>query len=203
MAFRPKPVPLPRPKPAPTRVQVYLSGPALGAALAREARLQKISLSQAASNLLERGLAGRIEADPDDRLLRLERRLSDHMRLSARDMMILEELMFLTARAIFARLPEDPGDQDPVYRASIEVKLEGLLDEVATRIARSRNVSALGALNPDTPAQTKIGAPTDQGGQTMPRPANDRPIRTSAVKTPKENSPLQSDTEPNQPGLDL
>lgn len=65
---------------AATRVQVYLTDPRVVAALKREARQANIPLSQAAGRSLARGLARSLPADPDDRLLQLDRALRDHMR---------------------------------------------------------------------------------------------------------------------------
>ena len=90
----------------PSRLQVYLGNDNLGAALEREAKINRISLSQAAALMIARGLKSRISADPNDRLLVLERRLSDHMRLSARDFVIIEEMLFVSLRIMMSRFPE-------------------------------------------------------------------------------------------------
>lgn len=130
--------PVPGNKGAPSKVQVYLSRPGLGAALAREAGFRKLSLSQAAEAILERGLKGRIEADADDRLLILERRLSDHMRLTARDLFMLEELTFIALRTLISRLPEHPAEQEASYRAGVDMAMEAVLDELSRKVRAGR-----------------------------------------------------------------
>ena len=104
-------------------------------ALSREAKARGLSLSQVASEAMARGLRRSPQADPDDRLLSLERRLSDHMRLTARDLQIIEELQFALARLMFLRLPETELDHDPLNTAAVDRRLKTLLDEVASRIA--------------------------------------------------------------------
>lgn len=99
---------------AATRVQVYLTDPRVVAALKREARQANIPLSQAAGRSLARGLARSLPADPDDRLLQLDRALRDHMRSTTRDVQIIQELVIELARAFFLRLPDAVTDKDPV-----------------------------------------------------------------------------------------
>ena len=76
-----------------TRVQVYINDPKVVASLNREARAGRIALSQAAGQAIVRGLVKSPRADPDDRLLNLERSLRDHMRSTGRDMQIVQELL--------------------------------------------------------------------------------------------------------------
>lgn len=116
------------------RVQVYLSDPRVATALNREARVGKIPLSQAAGRAIVRGLHRSPQADPEDRLLRLERSLRDHMRSTARDMQIVQELMIEVARAFFLRLPDAVVDQDPTVQAAVDRRIERLLDATAARI---------------------------------------------------------------------
>lgn len=124
---------------AATRVQVYLTDPRVAAALTREARAANIPLSQAAGRALARGLARSLPADPEDRLLQLDRALRDHMRSTARDVQIIQELVIEVARAFFLRLPDAVTDQDPVTRAAVDHRIEKLLDDTAARlIAGSR-----------------------------------------------------------------
>lgn len=125
---------MPRNEIATTRVQVYLTDPKISAALVREARQAKVPLSQAAARVLARGLQKSPAADPDDRLLRLERSLRDHMRSTARDMQIVQELMVEVARAFFLRLPDAVVDEDPTVQAAVERRIEKLLDATAARI---------------------------------------------------------------------
>ena len=117
-----------------TRVQVYLNDPKVAAALAREAEHSAVPLSQAAARAITRGLQRNPSADPGDRLLQLERSLRDHMRSTARDMQIVQELLVEVARAFFLRLPDATIDEDPTVQAAVERRIERLLDATATRI---------------------------------------------------------------------
>ena len=119
---------------AATRVQVYLTDPRVVAALQREARAANIPISQAAGRSLAKGLARSLPADPDDRLLQLDRALRDHMRSTARDVQIIQELVVEVARAFFMRLPDAITDQDPVARAAVDRRIEQLLDDTAARL---------------------------------------------------------------------
>ncbi|WP_312084723.1 hypothetical protein [Brevundimonas sp.] len=124
-----------------TRIQVYLTDARVVAALQREARSANIPISQAAGRSLAKGLARSLPADPDDRLLQLDRALRDHMRSTARDVQIIQELVIEVARAFFMRLPDAITDQDPVARAAVDRRIERLLDDTAARLisgARSR-----------------------------------------------------------------
>jgi hypothetical protein len=116
------------------RVQVYLSDPKLAQALVREARQSGVALSQAAGRAIARGLARTPTADPEDRLALLERALREHMRASARDMTFVLELTLEFARAFFLRLPDVAADEDPLLRAAVEQRIEGMLDAIAARI---------------------------------------------------------------------
>ncbi|MEW6017814.1 MAG: hypothetical protein AB1760_07065 [Pseudomonadota bacterium] len=117
-----------------TRVQVYLNDPKVAEALAREARQGAVPLSQAAARAITRGLQRNPAADPGDRLLQLERSLRDHMRSTARDMQIVQELLVEVARALFLRLPDAMVDEDPTVQAAVERRIERLLDATAARI---------------------------------------------------------------------
>lgn len=119
---------------AATRIQVYLTDPRVVAALQREARAANIPISQAAGRSLAKGLARSLPADPDDRLLQLDRALRDHMRSTARDIQIIQELVIEVARAFFMRLPDAITDQDPVARAAVDRRIEQLLDDTAARL---------------------------------------------------------------------
>jgi hypothetical protein len=116
------------------RVQAYISDAKVAAALDREARQAHIPLSQAAGRAIARGLTKSPQADPEDRLLQLERSLRDHMRSTARDMQILQELLVEVARAFFLRLPDAVIDNDPTVQAAVERRIERLLDATAARI---------------------------------------------------------------------
>ncbi|MFN3354217.1 MAG: hypothetical protein ACK4Z5_11465 [Brevundimonas sp.] len=123
-----------------TRIQVYLSDPRLIEALKRDARLAGQSLSQAAGRAVARGLARTVAADPDDRLAALERALRDHMRSNQRDMQIVQELVVELARAFFLRLPDAAIDEDPMMLASVERRIDRLLDATAARLIRGGTV---------------------------------------------------------------
>jgi hypothetical protein len=118
-----------------TRVQVYFENPKIEKALRREAAVAKIPLSRAAEHAIARGLHKRPNADPEDRLLSLDRALRDHMRSTARDMAILHELTVEVARALFLRLPDAPADRDPLVQAAADARVERMLDAAAARIA--------------------------------------------------------------------
>jgi len=115
-------------------VQVYLNDPKVVIGLNREARAGRMPLSQAAGRAIARGLQSNPRADPDDRLETLERSLRDHMRSTARDMQIVQELLVELARAFFLRLPDAVVDEDPTVQAAVDRRIEHLLDAAATRI---------------------------------------------------------------------
>jgi hypothetical protein len=169
-------------KPGYTRLQVYVTRAEVNAALQREAQARKMSLSQAASAMIERGLRGRIEPDADNRLLNLERRLSDHMRTSSRDLMIIEEMIFSTLKVLMTRFPHDVSLEDPTYQAAIDAKMSGILDDVARRIG-SHNV--VRAQEPEARAEAEKKA---TGKETKPNTSLEGPLpavaNDSAASTP-------------------
>lgn len=121
------------------RVQVYLTDASIAAGLNREARSGRIPLSQAAGRAIARGLMRSPQADPEDRLLNLERSLRDHMRSTARDMQIVQELLIEVARAFFLRLPDAVVDEDPTVQAAVDRRIERLLDATAERIVAGQS----------------------------------------------------------------
>lgn len=123
------------------RVQVYLTDPKVVSGLNREARAGRLALSQAAGRAIARGLQAHPHADPDDRLQTLERSLRDHMRSTARDMQIVQELLVEVARAFFLRLPDAVIDEDPTVQAAVERRIERMLDATAARIIAGRSRS--------------------------------------------------------------
>ena len=129
---------MPRKDALATRVQVYINDPKVVSSLNREARVGRIALSQAAGQAIVRGLLRRPGADPDDRLLNLERSLRDHMRSTGRDMQIVQELLIEVAKAFFLRLPDAVADEDPTVQAAVERRIERLLDATAARIVSGR-----------------------------------------------------------------
>jgi len=124
-----------------TRVQVYLNDPKVVSSLNREARTGRIALSQAAGQAIVRGLLKSPRADPEDRLLNLERSLRDHMRSTGRDMQIVQELLIEVAKAFFLRLPDAVADEDPTVQAAVDRRIERLLDATAARIVAGRRDS--------------------------------------------------------------
>ena len=132
---------MPRTNAPASRVQVYLTDPKVAKALDREARAGRMPLSQAAGRAITRGLQKSPQADPEDRLLYLERSLRDHMRSTARDMQIVQELLIEVARAFFLRLPDAIVDQDPTVQAAVDRRIERLLDATAARIVAGRTAS--------------------------------------------------------------
>lgn len=106
-------------------------GPVLGA-IRREAEHGRLSLSQAGLKALERGVR-RAPADVEDRLLQLERSLRDHMRLTARDFALTQELMVGVARIVCERLP--PREQTELARRIAERDIEALLARVVREVA--------------------------------------------------------------------
>lgn len=120
------------------RVQVYLSDPKVVTGLNREARAGRMALSQAAGRAIARGLQTAARGDADDRLETLERALRDHMRSTARDMQIVQELLVEMARAFFHRLPDAEPEEDPTVQASVDRRIDRMLDDTAARIVAGR-----------------------------------------------------------------
>ncbi|MDP3405788.1 MAG: hypothetical protein Q8S03_13925 [Brevundimonas sp.] len=130
---------MPKTVAARTRVQVYLTDARVIAGLNREAKASKATLSQAAGRAIARGLAKAPQADPEDRLLQMERSLRDHMRSNSRDMQIVQEVLIEVAKAMFLRLPDAVADQDPTVQAAVDRRIDRLLDAAASRIVQGRD----------------------------------------------------------------
>ena len=109
-------------------------GPVLGA-IKREAERGHLSLSQAGLKALERGVR-RAPADMEDRLLLLEHSLRDHMRITARDFALTQELMAGVARLLCERLP--PSNQSALDRRIAERDVEALLARVVREVASGK-----------------------------------------------------------------
>lgn len=141
---------MPKTKAQTARVQVYLSDARVLAALTREARLGHMPLSQAAGRAIIRGMTGQMSADPDDRLLQLERSVSEHMRATTRELQIIQELLVELARAVFLKRPEAAAGDDPISVA-VERRIDRLLDAAAARMVAegkaARPVSAEATLD--------------------------------------------------------
>ncbi|MEQ7154133.1 hypothetical protein [Brevundimonas aurifodinae] len=130
---------MPKTVAARTRVQVYLTDARVVAGLNREAKASRATLSQAAGRAIARGLAKAPQADPEDRLLQMERSLRDHMRSNSRDMQIVQEVLIEVAKAMFLRLPDAVADQDPTVQATVDRRIDRLLDAAASRIVQGRD----------------------------------------------------------------
>lgn len=124
-----------REEPPTARVQVYFENAKVEQALRLEAQSASMSLSRAAERAIARGLLRRPGGEAEDRLFSLERAFRDHMRNTARDMSILQELLVEVARLFLQRLPDTPADHDPLLRAAVEVRIERMFDAAASRIA--------------------------------------------------------------------
>lgn len=120
------------------RVQAYISDADVARALTREARSARITLSQAAARAIARGLENTARSETDERLLRLEAAMRDHMRLTTGDLQLIQELVVELARAFFLRLPDAFVDQDPTVQAAVDRRIDRLLDATAQRIMASR-----------------------------------------------------------------
>lgn len=139
------------------RVQVYFENPKVEEALRLEAQAGRMSLSRAAERAIARGLVRRPSGEPEDRLLNLERAFRDHMRNTARDMSILQELLVEVARLFLQRLPDTPADHDPLLRAAVEARIERMFDAAATRIAAGG--SAVRSAEPERNSASPAGEP--------------------------------------------
>ena len=60
------------------------------------------------------------------------------MRSTRQDMQIVQELVVEVARALFVRLPDGVGDQDPTVQAAVDRRIERMLDDTAARIVSGR-----------------------------------------------------------------
>ena len=129
---------MPAKDPVTVRVQVYLTDPRVIAALNREAKATKQPLSQAAGRAIARGLKKSLPADPDNRLLQLDRHIRDHVRSASRDMQVMQEVQVETLRELFQRLPEVASDRDPIAQAAADRRVERVLDRVAERMVRGK-----------------------------------------------------------------
>lgn len=120
------------------RVQAYISDADVANALNREARSARITVSQAAARAIARGLENSARSETEERLLRLEAAMRDHMRLTTGDLQIIQELVVELARAFFLRLPDAFVDEDPTVQAAVDRRIDRLLDATAQRIMASR-----------------------------------------------------------------
>ncbi|OQW60406.1 MAG: hypothetical protein A4S17_00485 [Proteobacteria bacterium HN_bin10] len=109
--------------------------------LKREATASGASVSATAVRALARGLAGK--GDAEDRLLKLERRLGDHMKASARDAMIQQELLVVVARTLLLH-----GGFEEDATETMEMRADAMVDRMLARVlanitaGRVRDVAA-------------------------------------------------------------
>lgn len=190
------------------RIQVYLASPRLAASLSREAKAAGISVSQAAARAIARGLTQSLSADPDDRLLKMERSLRDHMRATARDMIILQEVLVEIARALFLRMPDSWCDEDPTVQAAVDRRLDLMLDAAAVRIARARSASQVeadsrkaagDAKDPGSEAYVEEGVretSTEEAGDS------EGAATQGGAADSEASRPFQETTTVGRPGLD-
>jgi len=121
------------------RVQAYIADPKIVAGLHREARTNRIPLSQAAGRAIARGLQKGALSDDEHRLSDLKRSLQDHMKSSARDLQIIQELLIEVSRILFQRSSGGEGARDPLFQAAVDRRAERLLSAAAERIAEGDN----------------------------------------------------------------
>ncbi|HCK83801.1 MAG TPA: hypothetical protein DHW63_04570 [Hyphomonadaceae bacterium] len=109
------------------RITVNVPRGALLRRLKREAAANGASVSATAVRALARGLAGK--GDAEDRLLKLERRLGDHMKASARDAMISQELLVVVARTLLLH-----GGLDEDASETMEMRVDAMVDRMLARV---------------------------------------------------------------------
>lgn len=109
------------------RVTVNIPRGTLLQRLKREAAASGASVSATAVRALARGLAGK--GDAEDRLLKLERRLGDHMKASARDAMIQQELLVVVARTLLLH-----GSFDEDTSETMEMRVDAMIERMLARV---------------------------------------------------------------------
>ena len=120
------------------RISINIPRGALLTRLKREADATGASMSATAVRALSRGLRG---GDADDRLLKLERKLADHMRAASRDAMVQQELIVMIARTLL--LHNGLEDEISDMRAHrVEAVIDRMLATVMTNITSGRTIDA-------------------------------------------------------------
>ena len=132
------------------RVQVYLNDPKIVAGLNREARTCRIPLSQAAGRAITRGLQRNEQSGDDHRLSHLQRSLQDHMKSTARDMQIVQELLIEVSRTLFQQTTKAADERDPMFQAAVDRRIERLLNATAARIMEGEQASGAGPQQDET-----------------------------------------------------
>lgn len=120
------------------RISINIPRGALLTRLKREADATGASLSATAVRALSRGLRG---GDADDRLLKLERKLADHMRAASRDAMVQQELIVMIARTLLLHNGlEDEISDTRAHR--VEAVIDRMLATVLANITSGRSIDA-------------------------------------------------------------
>lgn len=120
------------------RISINIPRGALLTRLKREADATGASMSATAVRALARGLRG---GDADDRLLKLERKLADHMRAASRDAMVQQELIVMIARTLLLHNGlEDEISDTRAHR--VEAVIDRMLANVLANITSGRTIDA-------------------------------------------------------------
>lgn len=120
------------------RISINIPRGALLTRLKHEADATGASVSATAVRALARGLRG---GDADDRLLKLERKLADHMRAASRDAMVQQELIVMIARTLLLHNGlEDEISETCAHR--VEAVIDRMLATVLAAITSGRTLDA-------------------------------------------------------------
>lgn len=118
------------------RISINIPRGGLLTRLKREADATGASVSATAVRALARGLRG---GDADDRLLKLERKLADHMRAASRDAMVQQELIVMIARTLLLHNGlEDEISDSRSHR--VEAAIDRMLATVLANITSGRTI---------------------------------------------------------------
>jgi hypothetical protein len=129
------------------RISINIPRGALLTRLKREADATGASVSATAVRALARGLRG---GDAEDRLLKLERKLADHMRAASRDAMVQQELIVMIARTLLLH----NGLEDEISETRTH-RVEAIIDRMlATVLANITSGRTLAPEVPDAPLET-------------------------------------------------
>ena len=120
------------------RISINIPRGGLLTRLKREAGATGASISATAVRALARGLRG---GDADDRLLKLESKLADHMRAASRDAMVQQELIVMIARTLLLHNGlEDEISDTRAHR--VEAVIDRMLATVLAAITSGRTLDA-------------------------------------------------------------
>jgi hypothetical protein len=129
------------------RISINIPRGSLLTRLKREADATGASLSATAVRALARGLRG---GDADDRLLKLERKLADHMRAASRDAMVQQELIVMIARTLLLHHGLDDAISE-TRSHRVEAVIDRMLATVLANITSGRTLAPEAA---DAPQET-------------------------------------------------